>query len=50
MAPAALQKDRDFVMEAVQARGAALQFASFEFRNDHDVVLEAVKQERNRSS
>ena len=31
--------------EAVRARGAALQFALFEFRMDHDVVLEAVKQD-----
>eukprot|EP00438_Fugacium_kawagutii_P009305 Skav235255 [mRNA] locus=scaffold3995:377463:393480:+ [translate_table: standard] len=30
---------------AVRARGAALQFALFEFRIDHDVVLEAVKQD-----
>lgn len=31
--------------KAVRLRGAALQFALFEFRIDHDVVLEAVKQD-----
>ena len=45
-----LVRHADFVCtwmlgEAVRARGAALQFALFEFRMDHDVVLEAVKQD-----
>lgn len=35
--------------KAVRARGAALQFAPFEFRIDHDVVLEAVKQDPHES-
>ena len=33
------------LQKAVHLRGAALQFAPFEFRMDHDVVLEAVKQD-----
>ena len=45
-----LVRHADFVCtsmlgEAVCARGAALQFALFEFRMDHDVVFEAVKQD-----
>mmetsp|Transcript_120438 Transcript_120438/g.292267 ORF Transcript_120438/g.292267 Transcript_120438/m.292267 type:complete len:639 (+) Transcript_120438:71-1987(+) len=40
--PAALRRDRDFVLAVVQVAGAALRYASPELLGDRDIVLAAV--------
>ena len=44
MASAALQGDREIVLEAVKQDGTALYFASAALKDDREIVLEAVKQ------